>query len=639
MRPKFAWELIWGAVDDDISPSARYSLFAEPLPRPPQFELENFAANKTIHEHPNLFKITCNINIEKFNELLIDHPNQPFVQSVIAGLRDGFWPWAEPQDDYPLTHNEPQHPPRNDRERDFLLSQRRKEIKADRFSEPFDTLLPGMNVVPVHVVPKPPDDKLRLVVDHSAGPYSINSMIDRQSIAGVKLDGIKSLGDSIRAFRTSHPADLSDGQTLTLWKSDVAAAYRQMPMHPLWQIKQIINIGGQFSVDRCNNFGGRASQKIWWSFISLVLWIAVFKRSLRALKCYVDDHFSFCITGDLEFYNKYEAFLPSDQVHLLQLWDEINLPHDEQKQICGTSIPIIGFQVDPNAMSVTMSTVKQTELIDACTAFTVRGARKTLREFQKLQGWVNWALHVFPYLRPALCESYHKIAGKARPNAPIRVNNTMRRELLWFIHHVKVSSGIHMLKSVEWSPYDRMATTLIGYTDASGSGMGIWFPGEYAGYQCPLPPDGPQDLIFFYESLAICSAFYLGAQYECDRIAIYSDNTNAVDMFASLRAKPVYNSILMASVDFSVDTSIATKVYYVPGKQKIVADYLSRFLNVKALQLALNLIIQDFNPLKTRWGLSKNDQHHPDIQAACSAAMGNGPLNPQVIHPSWNGHR
>jgi hypothetical protein len=31
-----------------------------------------------------------NINIEKFNELLIDHPNQPFVQSVIAGLRDVF---------------------------------------------------------------------------------------------------------------------------------------------------------------------------------------------------------------------------------------------------------------------------------------------------------------------------------------------------------------------------------------------------------------------------------------------------------------------------------------------------------------------------------------------------------------------
>src|SRR6202050_5274645 len=335
-----------------------------------------------------------------------------------------------------------------------------------------------------------------------------------QSIAGVKLDGIKTLGDSIRDFYTSYPEHLFVDNPLTLWKSDVAAAYREMPMHPLWQIKQIINIDDQFSVDRCNNFGGRASQKIWWSFISLILWIAVFKRNLTSLKCYVDDNFSFCHAGDLEIYEKYDAFLPSDQVQLLKLWDEIGLPHEEEKQISGSCIPIIGFEVDPNALTITMSGAKRLKLVEACTAFTIRGARKTLREFQRLQGWVNWALNVYPLLRPALCESYSKILGKSRPNAPIRVNNTMRRELCWFIDHVKLSNGIHMLKSVEWSPYDRMATTLIGYADASGTSMGIWFLGKYAGYQCPLPTEGPKDLIFFYEALAVYSAFHLCAKYQ-----------------------------------------------------------------------------------------------------------------------------
>ena len=305
-----------------------------------------------------------------------------------------------------------------------------------------------------------------------------------------------------------------------LWKLDVAATYRQMLMHPLWQIKQAISIDDHFSIDCCNNFGGRASQKIWWSFMSLVLWIAVFKQDLRTLKCYVDGNFSFYLAGDLEFYSNYEAFLPSNQVRLLELWDEIGLPHEEQMQICGTCIPIIGFDVDPNTMTVKMLEVKKLELIDACTAFTVRGARKTSREFQRLQGWVNWLLNVFPHLRSAFCESYEKISGEIRPNAPIRVNNAMRRKLPWFIHHVKLSSGIHMLKSVKWSPYDRMATTLIGFSDASGVGMGIWFPGEHAGFQCPLPVKGLKDLIFFYEVLAICSAFYLGAKYKCDQIAI-----------------------------------------------------------------------------------------------------------------------
>ena len=106
------------------------------------------------------------------------------------------------------SHCEPQHPPRDDRVRDFLLEQREKEIKAERFSKPFTDLLPGMNVVPVHTIPKP-GDKLRLIVDHSAGSCSINSMIDQESISGVKLDGIKTLGDSIKVFQTNQPDGLA----------------------------------------------------------------------------------------------------------------------------------------------------------------------------------------------------------------------------------------------------------------------------------------------------------------------------------------------------------------------------------------------------------------------------------------------
>src|ERR1700736_1400220 len=87
----------------------------------------------------------------------------------------------------------------------------------------------------------------------------------------------------------------------------------------------------------------------------------------------MDDNFSFSISGDLELYPPYEAFLPSEQTHLLQLWDEIGLLHEEDKQISGACIPIIGFDVDLNAMVVAMSGLKKVELIDACLVFTVCG--------------------------------------------------------------------------------------------------------------------------------------------------------------------------------------------------------------------------------------------------------------------------
>jgi hypothetical protein len=96
-----------------------------------------------------------------------------------------------------------------------------------------------------------------------------------------------------------------------------------------------------------------------------------FKQNLHALKYYVDVHFSFYVAGDLELYNECDGFLPSDRVALLQLWDKVSLLHEESKQICSTCIPNIGFEVDPNVMSVKISKAKQSELIDACTAFTV----------------------------------------------------------------------------------------------------------------------------------------------------------------------------------------------------------------------------------------------------------------------------
>jgi len=59
---------------------------------------------------------------------------------------------------------------------------------------------------------------------------------------------------------------------------------------------------------------------------------------------------------------------------------------------------------------------------------------------------------------------------------------------LRIVEWVKASDGIHFLKSMEWSPTDiNHPKTRIAYVDASGVGIGIWFLGENAGFQCPLP--------------------------------------------------------------------------------------------------------------------------------------------------------
>ena len=85
-------------------------------------------------------------------------------------------------------------------------------------------------------VPKPGSNKHHLVTDHSAGQFALNNMISRDDIAGVTLDNVQDLGNALRYLHQQDP-----NIDLILWKADVSEAYRHMPMHPLWQIKQAVH--------------------------------------------------------------------------------------------------------------------------------------------------------------------------------------------------------------------------------------------------------------------------------------------------------------------------------------------------------------------------------------------------------------
>jgi hypothetical protein len=129
-----------------------------------------------------------------------------------------------------------------------------------------------------------------------------------------------------------------------------------MPMHPLWQIWQIVTVEGKHHVDQCNAFGSRAGGWVWGSFISLVLWIAIKVKKIDDLLGYVDNDFSWEFADNMCYYQKYDKYLPAKQVRYLELWDELGIPHETEKQEFGLPLTIIGFEVDPNSdiVSVTL---------------------------------------------------------------------------------------------------------------------------------------------------------------------------------------------------------------------------------------------------------------------------------------------
>lgn len=605
--PKYRRFNVWDDIGHRLPNTADWTLTARPLPRPPEGELSNVLNATTIRNNPSLFCVSTPINVDRFEELLVSHPNRAFVDSVLVGLREGFWPCADTtKDGYPVINDAHIETTKSPAEASFLKDHIEKEVECGRFSSAFGPdLLPGMYSMPIHAVPKDNGNTFRMVIDHSAGLYSLNSMIGKDTVSPSPLDNMRHLGQHLLQARRDYP-----NERFVMWKSDVSDAYRLLPMHPHWQLKQIITFNGRRYVDRRNTIGSRAGGALWIAFMSLVTWIAIHVRHIERLTgAYVDDSWGWEIENVLGFYTEYSEFMPETQTLVLELWDYLGIPHKQKKQIFGSPLTIIGFDVDPNAMSITMPLNAKNLLITELESWVTKprskhdGAR-TLKAWQTLAGWLNWALNVFPLLRPALNRVYTKISGVNWPLAKIWVNNDIRLDLDWALRHLRDLSGTRMIKSTAWDPASADVTI---FADACLQGMGFWYPDHSVGYYSPTPPVPVLPHIYYFETLCVVSAITHAAEHlpNGKRLVVYTDNTNCVDIFSSLRCEPCLNPLLLHVADILLHTDIDLRVLHVPGEDNVVADAISRMNIATVVKLVPSFRLNCFQPPHITLGAPK----------------------------------
>ncbi|KAJ7150094.1 hypothetical protein C8R43DRAFT_838613, partial [Mycena crocata] len=130
------------------------------------------------------------------------------------------------------------------------------------------------------------------------------------------------------------------GCRLVLYKDDVAKAFLNLPAHPIWQLRQVVIVDGVFHI-------------------------------VRRL--------------------------------LLILWEAIGCPFEDEKQMHGTILKIIGFEVDINLGSISLTPSSITDIVEKIRIFLSHpGRNPILRDWQRLGGHLNWLLNVLPWGRPAL---------------------------------------------------------------------------------------------------------------------------------------------------------------------------------------------------------------------------------------------
>ena len=566
------------------------------MPSPPSHLLNNPKIIAALHALDRYIDVDTPFNINKFELLLASHPNQPFVSSVMRSLREGFWPFdrGEWEDE---CSNVIKNYASEDIDLDAIRQYRDREVEAKRWSgalpEDF-ILLPGMKVSPLFIVWQ--KGKPRVIVDHSKS--GINNGIDKED-GKVRYDDMRSFGQQLHYARQSNP-----NLELHLFKSDVAKAFLNLPVHPIWQLHQLVKVDKRYHVVRQLIFGTRTSPRCWCSVSGLMCWFGVVKLKIYDLHVYMDDYFGWDYDNNLIWFHSRHR--PRQQVQLLIFWDTINCPWEDEKQEDGITLKIIGFWVDIKIGSISLTADSITEVSRSIRIFLdTPGRNPQLRDWQHLAGYLNWILNVVPWGRPALQEMYCKMSGKKHSFSRIFLNANVISDLVWLNDTVSHCIGVHFVDSIFWDDSD---TDIIFWTDAS-SKLALSFVFSNRGFIYQLNRDQSIKIdIFFLELVAILSAInyavHLPSPPRC--ILIYTDSLDSVGVFNSLATnEPLHNSVLMAAAGLVIKSGIDLRVKHIEGKSNIRTDMLSRLL----LEDYKHIFPQDrvciFSPprelLPTRW--------------------------------------
>jgi hypothetical protein len=160
------------------------------------------------------------------------------------------------------------------------------------------------------------------------------------------------------------------------------------------------------------------------------------------------------------------------------------------------------------------------------------------------------------------------------------------------------------MESTLWNPSD---TDLVLYADACLEGMGFWYENGEVGYYSPTPTAPPVEHIFYFEALCALSALRHAVNSFPDkrRVVIYSDNTNTVDIFSSLRAEPAYNHILQAASDIVIKNNVDLRILHIAGNSNTIADAISRLNIATILDIIPSFHLDYFQPPRFLLGALK----------------------------------
>ncbi|XP_062404751.1 uncharacterized protein LOC134095317 [Sardina pilchardus] len=447
-----------------------------------------------------------------------------------------------------------------------------KEIQSGFMIGPFsEPPFSNFRINPIGVATRKYSGKKRLIVDlsapHNSQVPSINSLVPFEDYSLC----YQTVDDAIRLIKLAGP-------NCWLFKADITAAFKVMPIDPdFWHLFGVKWLGKFYFAVRLT-FGCRSSPKIFDCLSEALCWILQNNHSVPLLVHLLDDFLTVTPQSDPP---------AAGRDTLLKVFESLGVPISEEKTSGpDTTMEFLGITLDTVKSISSLPKEKIDRIITIIDCFIA--APKTKQEILSLLGHLNFAMRVIPQGRPFI--SNLLLAAKSVPALRdlVDIDEQCLTDLgLWRLF-LRQWNGLSMFYEDRlYSPEDLQL-----FTDAAPSiGFGGYFKGRW--FASSWPPElanlasGEASSAVYETYPVVIAALLWGKEWSGKSVLVYSDNQAVVFAINKGRSSaPIICPFLRRLVWTAACNQFLIQADYVPGCHNAIADSLSRFAFQKFRTLA-----------------------------------------------------
>ncbi len=452
--------------------------------------------------------ITTPLIAPQWQRALAHHPDRAFARYIMKGLTEGFRiGHRRVQPLRSATRNMPsafQHP-------EVIDNYLQTELSLGRMLGPFlhNQVPPNTHVNRMGLTPKGHNTgKWRLITDLSyPRGASVNDGID-PPLCSLSYTSVENVAHRISAM----------GNGTLMAKTDIAAAYRIIPVHPDDRTLQAIQWRDRTYIDPMLPFGLRSAPKIFSAVADAFAW-HLHQVGIPDVDHYLDD---FIILGPPQS--------PLCQQYLLRLQTECNLlgiPLAAHKTEGPTTcLTFLGIEIDSAAARLRLPADKLERLL----LLLREWAPKTSCLQKELESLIGLLNHACKVIRPGrsflrrMIDLLHTTCHPPRGLIRIRLSKGFRSDLAWWLTFTEAWNGTSLLTTPHHMPHVVMTS------DASGKwGCGAirsWFQ---------LTWDYRSSALTIAEKVLACATW--GSLWQGHRVTCRCDNQAVVACLRSRTSK------------------------------------------------------------------------------------------------------